>query len=61
MYAMSDSTAIMDSRQEAGPVALATLAKQINDHHRQCESVMNAGLRHALEAGRLLAEASGRP
>lgn len=36
---------------------LATLAEQINHEHRQCTAAVNAGLQHALEAGRLLIEA----
>jgi len=39
---------------------LATLAEQINHHHAECESAMQAGLEHALEAGRLLVEAKGQ-
>ena len=41
-------------------ISLPDLAEQINDHHRQCETAMNAGLQHALEAGRLLTEAKGQ-
>jgi hypothetical protein len=37
--------------------ALATLAEQINDHHRQAEAALRSGLEHALAAGRLLIEA----
>lgn len=51
---MQNSTAISAGKQ---PATLATLAEQINAHHRQCESAMRSGLSHALEAGQLLAEA----
>lgn len=48
------------SEQKSTAIAeptLAGLAEQINAHHRECEAAMNAGLRHALEAGKLLTEA----
>lgn len=38
-------------------VSLARLAKDINVHHRQCESAMKTGLEHAFKAGHLLIEA----
>jgi hypothetical protein len=37
--------------------SLTTLAKCINEHHRQAEAAIRSGLEHALEAGRLLIEA----
>jgi N6-adenosine-specific RNA methylase IME4 len=33
------------------------LATQINEHHRLCETSLNKGLEHAIEAGRLLLKA----
>ena len=54
---MGNSTAISDKKQTA---ALATLADEINTHHRQCEAAMRSGLEHALAAGRLLAEAKSQ-
>ena len=41
----------------ATTIALPDLADKINDAHRQCTTAMNAGLCHAMEAGRLLLEA----
>ena len=49
-----DSTALIDERQAP---SLATLAAQINEHHRAVEEAMTAGLQHALEAGKLLTKA----
>jgi hypothetical protein len=40
--------------------ALALLAEQINIEHQAAERDLNAGLQHALEAGRLLMQAKGR-
>jgi len=39
---------------------LATLATEINLHHRQAESAIQSGLEHAHEAGRLLIEAKSQ-
>jgi hypothetical protein len=50
---MHDSTALQTKEQ----VTLADLAVQINNEHHQAEAVLNAGLEHALEAGRLLRQA----
>ena len=41
-------------------VPLVDLAERINEQHHLAEQAMNTGLRHALEAGRLLAEAKGQ-
>jgi hypothetical protein len=50
---MEDSSTALVERQPT----LSELAEQINECHRLCEATMNAGLQHALEAGRLLLEA----
>jgi len=41
----------------AGGLTLPELAAKINIAHQQCETAVNAGLQHALEAGRLLVKA----
>lgn len=40
-----------------GPRDLSSLAEQINDEHRQCESDLQSALQHAINAGQLLSEA----
>jgi hypothetical protein len=42
------------------PADLGDLAGRINQEHRQCEDAVRAGLEHARNAGRLLAEAKGK-
>jgi hypothetical protein len=48
-----NGTVIAPTRQ----ASLSDLAVQINERHHLCETAMNGGLQHALEAGRLLLEA----
>src|SRR4051794_20192956 len=38
---------------------LSELARQANAAHERCVAAVNEGLRHAMEAGRLLSEARG--
>jgi hypothetical protein len=38
---------------------LESLAQQINEEHRQCETAFSSGLEHAIRAGELLEEAKG--
>jgi hypothetical protein len=52
------SAATLTVQQQPRP--LATLAAEINHHHRQAEAALRSGLEHALEAGRLLIEAKSR-
>ncbi len=52
-----DSTILIDARQGAG---LTNLAARINAEHASAEAALNAGLQHALEAGRLLIEAKAQ-
>ena len=47
----------MNSNSISTAATLPALAAAINAEHRQAETALNDGLRHALEAGRLLLEA----
>ena len=53
---MTKNIGQLPARQQDGDLAtdISALAVQINEHHRQCQATMNAGLEHAIKAGQLL-------
>ena len=53
---MTESIGQLPAEKQGGDLAtdISALAVQINEHHRQCQATMNAGLDHALKAGQLL-------
>jgi len=53
---MDDLITVAASRQ----VALPDLSGRINEAHHACTEAMNAGLQHAIEAGKLLIEAKSQ-
>ena len=55
-----DHIIVRPAEQEQTPVALSTLAEQINAEHRQAVAALNDGLEHAHRGGELLRQAKAQ-